>query len=288
MKVLLDYSQIVFSSTIEYYSQSKETVSIDLVRHIALQNIQFYKNKFNVGLKDLIICCDGRNYWRKELFPQYKQNRKISHDTDSFNWELFFEFFNVIKTEMKTKLPFCVIEVERCEADDIIAVLSQLLCPSENEIIIVSSDKDLIQIQDLCPKVKQWSSVHKKYINIKTNSYNLFEHIIRGDSGDGIPNILSDDDVFLNKNKRSRSIFAKSIIEWQDKFGFDLPENFCNDETTLKKFQRNQKLIDLRHIPEDIKNTIREVWNNTSQPKVNSFDYLVKHRLTKIIERGGF
>lgn len=288
MIALFDYSQIVISSTVEYFSNAREKVSVDLVRHIALQNIQFYKNKLNLSLDDMVICCDGRNYWRKTIFPQYKQNRRIGQENSKFDWDLFFEYFNAVKTEMKTELPFKVIEVESCEADDVIAVLCQVLCPSQKEIVIVSSDKDLIQIQNLCPKVKQWSPFHKKYINVTTNKYSLFEHVVRGDSGDGIPNILSDDDVFVTKGKRSRPIRSTSIVEWEDKFGFTQPESFCNDLDTLKRFHRNQTLIDLRKIPEPITQAIRSSWDNTTRPKVNSFNYLVKHRLTKLMGRGGF
>lgn len=288
MIALLDYSQIVISSIVEYFSSAKESVSLNLVRHIALQNIQFYKSKLNLSLDDMVICCDGRNYWRKSHFPQYKQNRRIGQESSSFNWDQFFEFFNTIKSEMKTELPFKVIEVDGCEADDVIAVLSQLLCPSQEEIIIVSSDKDLLQIQNLCPKVKQWSPYHKKFINSTTNNYNLFEHIVRGDSGDGIPNIFSDDDVFVTKGKRSHPIRAKTIVEWEEKYGIQAPEQFCSDITTLKRFMRNRTLIDLRMIPEPNSQAIKEAWDQTSRPKVNSFNYLVKHRLTKILERGGF
>lgn len=288
MKVLLDYSQIVVSSIVEYYSGAKDTVSLNLIRHIALQQIQFYRTKFNLKLDDMIICCDGRNYWRKAIFPQYKQNRRIGQEASSFDWDTFFEYFNTIKTEMKTELPFRVIEVEGCEADDVIAVLSQLLCPSEDEIVIVSSDKDLIQIQDLCPKAKQWSPYHKKYINRQTNNYGLFEHVVRGDPGDGIPNIASDDDSFVTRGKRSRPIRSKSIIEWQEKYGFDSPEKFCLDPVTLERFNRNRTLIDLRQIPEPIKANIRQAWESSTRPKVSSFTYLTKHRMIKLLEKGGF
>lgn len=289
MMLLLDYSQIVISSAIEYNSQTNDLIELPLLRHIALSNILSYKAKFNTNLDSMILCFDGQHYWRKAIFPNYKQNRKKAHEDSDFDWNKFFEHFNQIKTEIKTELPFKVMEVSGCEADDVIAVLCKLNCPHEKEIIIVSSDKDLIQIQEnICSKVKQWSPHHKKFINVSTNDYNLFEHVVRGDSGDGVPNIFSDDDVFLVKGKRSKPIRSSAIIEWKNKGGLNNPEAFCQSPIMLQNFQRNKTLIDLQQIPIDVVQRIREQWDNCSRPKVSAFNYLVKHKLRKVLERGGF
>jgi hypothetical protein len=287
MITLLDYSQIVVSSCIEFYSRTKEPVSIDLVRHVALNSIVFYKKKFNTNLDSMIICCDGHNYWRKKVFPQYKQNRKIGQEADKFDWDTFYQCFNTIKQEMKTELPFRVIEVPGCEADDVIAVLSQILSPSQ-DIVIISSDKDLIQIQDFCKRVKQWSPYHKKYIDSRTNNYTIFEHIVRGDAGDGIPNIISDDDCYVNAQKRARPMRSKLIEDWQSRFDVNQPEHFCPDIQSVEKFKRNRLLIDLQMIPEEIKAQIHQEWNTTHRSKASVFTYLVKHKLKKIMESGGF
>lgn len=289
MICLLDFSQIVISSAIEYNSQTNDLIELPLLRHIALNNVMSYKAKFSPSLDEMIICCDGRDYWRKSIFPNYKQNRKKAHEESDFDWNQFFEHFNQIKTEIKTELPFRVMEVNGCEADDVIAVLCKLNCPHEKEIIIVSSDKDLIQIQDsICPKVKQWSPHHKKFINLSTNDYSLFEHVVRGDSGDGVPNIFSDDDVFLDKNKRSKPIRSSSITEWESKGGLSNPEAFCRTPTMLQNFQRNRTLIDLQQIPSNVVQRIREQWDSCTRPNVSAFNYLVKHKLRKVLERGGF
>jgi hypothetical protein len=285
MKLLLDYSQIVISAAIEYNSQTKEPIDIGLLRHISLNNILTYKKKFGASTDDLIVCCDGRNYWRKAIFPHYKQNRKQDHDKSSFDWIGFFETFNQIKTELKTELPLKVLEVEGCEADDIIAVLSSLLCPHEDKIIIVSSDKDLLQLQS-CPKVKQWSPYHKKFITSESSDYNLFEHIVRGDKGDGIPNILSDDDVFVTSSKRSKPLRATSVTSWMSEWGMSQPEKFCINEETLRRFHRNRILIDLNLIPDDVVKKIRQSFDVCQPPNVKTFEYLTKYKLRKILEKG--
>ncbi len=287
MICLLDYSQIVISSAVEYHSQTKEDIGLRLLRHISLNNILSYRKKFKAKIEEMVICCDGRDYWRKGVFPLYKQNRKKDHDKSDFNWDKFFEDFNQIKTEIKTELPFNVVEVYGCEADDVIAVLSKQQCPHQDRIIIISSDKDLIQIQEnICPKVEQWSPFHKKMITPQSNSYNLFEHVIRGDAGDGVPNILSDDDVFMDDKKRSKPIRATSIIQWGEKGGMSYPESFCTSPEMLARFNRNLNLIDLRQIPECFVAKIVESFTNYQKPPSNVFGYLTKHKLKKILESG--
>jgi hypothetical protein len=287
MLCFLDFSQIVISSAIDYNSQTNDDIELPLLRHITLNNILSYKQKFNLSLDELILCYDGHNYWRKGIFPNYKQNRKKAHEESKFDWSRFYEHFNQVKTEIKTELPFRTIEVDGCEADDVIAVLSKINCPHEKEMVIVSSDKDLIQIQNICSKVKQWSPRHKKYINSVTNNYNLFEHIVKGDAGDGIPNILSDDDVFLVKEKRSKPLRSSLILEWET-HGVNKPDLFCKTPQMIEKFHRNRTLIDLQQIPDNVVERIRNSWDNCSRPDVKTFDYLVKHKLRKILERGGF
>jgi hypothetical protein len=231
---------------------------------------------------------DGRKYWRKEIFPHYKQNRKQAHEKSKMDWDKFFILFNQIKNEIK-ELPFKTLEVESCEADDVIAVLSKLLCPHVKDLIIVSSDKDLIQIQqNICQKVKQWSPYHKKFITPETNDYSLFDHILRGDSGDGIPNILTDDDVFVTENKRSRPLRETKIIEWKTKGGINSPENFCPDLDTLNRYHRNRTLIDLEQIPQTITEKIKTSYDECNIKKADLFGYLVKNKLRKILEQGMF
>lgn len=201
----------------------------------------------------------------------------------------FFELFNKIKEEFRTELPFPILEVSATEADDIIAVLSQLLSPHYKEIIIISSDKDLLQLQQTRKNVKQYSPFHRKFIDAEFNNYDLFEHIVRGDSGDGIPNILSEDDVFLIPELRSKPIRQMKLLEWKNKGGISNPEFFCKDADMLRKFMRNRLLIDLSQMPSDIASAIKSAFENIedhSSRKV--FDYLVKHRLTKILAGGMF
>lgn len=288
MYVLIDFSQIVKADAISYYSHTKQQITMDLLRHIVLQNIIYYKKKFKVSNENFYICFDGRNYWRKDVFPYYKQNRKKMIESDvGFDWNEFYKYFNEMKDELKSDLPFKTLEVNNCEADDIIAVVSEILCSTNDQIIIVSSDKDFIQIQKyICPEIKQWSPFHKKYLTSETNDYNLFEHIVRGDSPDGIPNILSDEDVFIT-SKRSKAIRTETLKQWEKTGNITEPNLFCSNDEMLQKFQRNRTLIDLRMIPEKNKNDIANAFGSCECTKVDIFKYLVKHKLRKIMESGG-
>jgi hypothetical protein len=285
--ILFDFSQVVVGAALEYHARTKELIDVPLLRHISLNNILGLKDKLHKYSDEIVLCLDGRNYWRKKIFPYYKQNRKKSQEKQTFDWKTFHESFNIIKQEFTENLPYKVIEVEGAEADDIIAVLCTIF-GNQRDVVVVSSDKDLLQIQmNLASRVKQYSPFHKKFLQADYNSYSLFEHVVKGDPGDGIPNILSDDDVFLCEGKRSRPIRSSQIEAWS-KFGLDNPEGFCNDLVELEKFRRNRTLIDLRMIPKEVIDSIASTYQDTQTHVDNTFNYLVKHKMRKILERGGF
>jgi hypothetical protein len=284
--ILVDFSQIVISSVVDYCSKTKDPPEIALIRHIALNAILNAKDKVASKYSgDVVLCMDGRNYWRKQMFPHYKASRKKAQAKDKFDWDGFYTAFNQIKSEFKENLPYKCVEVENAEADDIIAVLAQLFSGS-TDVVILSSDKDLIQLSVRFPRVKQFSPFHKKYIS-DSATYNLFEHVVRGDEGDGIPNIFSDDDTFVNEGKRQVPIRATSLAEWS-KTGLASPEVFCKSVEDLARLERNRKLIDLSMIPDDIVTSIRETYDATTGNKQNLFNDLVSNKLKKIMERGNF
>ncbi len=278
--LLLDFSPIMIAATLEHFNTESSPIAENLLRHVALQSLLYYKDKFLKEKEEMVLCLDGRNYWRKSIFPYYKQNRKQQHEVSKFDWHKFYEFFNTIKHELKHDLPIKTLEIEGCEADDIIAILA--LKMSSDKVTIVSSDKDLIQLQSLNKNIKQWSPFHKKYITHKTNDYNLFEHIVRGDATDGIPNILSDDDVFMVKEKRSRPIRAKMIENWQQNLS-EIQNTSLNE-----KFMRNKTLIDLTAIPTEISDRIINYYEQYKIPTTSVFIYFFKHKLVKLLERGRF
>ena len=160
------------------------------------------------------------------------------------------------------------------EADDIIAVVSN----SYDKVMIVSSDKDFIQLQHY-GDVYQFSPLLKSFIGEQEDAtVFLREQIIKGDRSDGVPNILSDDDIFL-RDERQRPINKKRLEEWSN------IENIPLGSETRKYYERNKKLIDLSMIPKDISESIINRYKNY---KVNDrsqlLQYFIDNKLKALIE----
>src|SRR5574343_43467 len=281
--ILIDFSQLAISTATALSLQKpKIDLTDNILRHMVLNTIISLKNRLREYSDEIVLCLDNHSdsYWRKDLFPEYKQHRKKHRDNSDFDWEQFFTLLNKIIPELQAVLPYKMITIPKCEADDIISVLA---LNSDKAVVIISSDKDFLQLQELNPKIKQYSNHHKKFLNSNDNEYSLFEHIIRGDSGDAIPNILSDDDTHLIEGKKSKIIRTDKIKSWVE---FEhTPEYFCENIEMLRKFERNKKLIDLTQVPKEYQDLILEIYNNT---KVNAkgllYQYCMKHRLMKVIE----
>ena len=104
--------------------------------------------------------------------------------------------------------------------------------------------------------------------------------IIRGDSSDGIPNILSQDDIFLVEGKKQGSITKKKLEQWLNQ----KPEDFCNEEM-MRNYSRNSHLIDFSYIPEELKKSIIDRYEEVKPASKQSFlNYMIKNRLNNLME----
>lgn len=274
MAILIDYSQTAIAS---FYAMSKGTVEVDedLMRHIILNMIRQYRNQFSKKYGELIICCDHYKNWRKEIFPQYKANRKKGREESSIDWEKLFEALNMVREELKQFMPYRVIQIEGAEADDIIATL----CTKSNPTVIVSSDKDFIQLQKY-EGVSQWSPVQKKFIKGNPEE-SLYEKIIKGDTGDGVPNILSADETLINEDMRQRPISKKKLDLWRGQS----PEEFCDTHEMLRNYYRNKQMVDLSEIPESIRiNIVTDYESQSEQSRKNLMNYFISKRLKNLME----
>jgi hypothetical protein len=217
-------------------------------------------------------------YWRLDIFPFYKAHRKTDREKSGLDWHLIFQSLNKIRDELKVNFPYKVIDVEGAEADDIIGVLAARMSASE-EVLILSSDKDFMQLQKF-PGVAQYSPILRRFIKTDDPVAYVKEHIIRGDRGDGIPNFLSPDNVFVS-GERQKSINSKKLNEWMDK----TPTDFCVTDNMLRGYKRNQMLVDLDYIPENIKAQIVESYETTvSGNKQKMLNYFIENRLRNLID----
>tara|TARA_R100000234_G_scaffold79301_1_gene49567 strand:- start:3195 stop:3920 length:726 start_codon:yes stop_codon:yes gene_type:complete len=226
---------------------------------------------------DVVIACDNRNYWRKEIFPNYKASRKKVRETSGHDWNMIFECLNKIRDELKEHSPYKVIEIDTCEADDIIATIATKYSSNE-KVLILSSDKDFAQLQKF-KNVEQYSPILKKYIKEELPKLQLKQLIIRGDKGDGIPNIMSPDDVFVTGG-RQKPITNKKIINWLNQD----PKDFCSEEM-YRNYVRNETLIDLSKVPENLKEEILHSYDTVKGKTKQVFmNYMINKRLKNLLE----
>ena len=279
--IILDLNQVMLSNLLKQVSLSKTSeVEENMVRHMVLNSIRLYRSKFVEEYGDLVIACDNKNCWRRSFFPYYKANRKKSRDESSLDWNIIFDCLGKIRQELKDVFPYRVIDLETAEADDIIATLTMRFGNEINtgeKILILSGDKDFIQLHKYA-NVKQYDPVNKKFIVHDSPETFLKEHIIRGDSGDGVPNIMSPDNCFVI-GERQKKITAKRLEFFMntdiDQYDYEFKRNYM----------RNKTLIDLSNIPSDLQDKINEVYDsymlNTKQHLMN---YFITKRLKMLME----
>lgn len=275
--ILLDYSQIALSNII-VQKLNDET----MIRHMILNSIRMYNKRYRAEYGQMIICADGMNTWRKEYFPEYKAHRKKARDNSSMDWTEIFRILHLVRDEIKENLPYKVLHMDGCEADDIIGTLAMQTQEfgMHEPVMIVSSDKDFIQLQKF-KNVKQFSPIQKKAVTDKNPRTYLWNHILRGDAGDGVPNVLSQDDTFISEAKQT-PLRQTRIDDWihnAERLREVMPEEI------FRNYQRNKKLIDLSDIPEDIQKNIINTFNGQKPPmRMKVLNYLIKKRCTNLIE----
>ena len=262
----------------EQIGSSRSTVDETLVRHMILNTIRTYVKKFKESHgPEVVIACDSKNYWRREMFSYYKAGRRKARDASGHDWSSIFDCLSKIREELNKHTPYKVVEVETCEADDVIATLTQKFAATQ-KIMILSSDKDFAQLQRY-PNVEQYSPIMKKYIKEPLPLLQLKQMIIRGDKGDGVPNILSADNSIV-EGVRQKAITEAKIITWLNQD----PKEFCTEDM-LRNYSRNESLIDLTKIPENLKLKILDTYEHAKvSSKQNLMNYMIAHRLKNLIE----
>ena len=279
--ILVDYNQVLISSLMAQPALQKQGINEDLIRHMVLNSIRMYRNKFKKRFGgDMVICCDNRNYWRKIKFPQYKAHRKKLRETSTHDWNAIFECLNKIKAELKLHFPYKVLEVCTAEADDVIGTICEEL-RDVGAILILSGDKDFMQLQRYAG-VTQYSPIQKRFLKCDEPEQFLKEHIMRGDKGDGVPNFLSADDTFVT-DSRQTPLSKKKVEQWID---LD-PEIFCSTNM-LKNYARNQLMVDLTKVPTNLKTEIMEQYHQSSPSDRSKLcPYFMENRLKNLMEHIG-
>tara|TARA_X000001316_G_C922349_1_gene37516 strand:- start:3490 stop:4332 length:843 start_codon:yes stop_codon:yes gene_type:complete len=273
--ILVDYSAIAISNVVT----QKLDIEEDLIRHMILNSLRLHRVKHREKFGELVLCIDGSKNWRREIYPQYKYNRKDARKESKMDWSEVFRIMNMVKEELKENFPYKVVEVDEVEADDIIGVI----CEDTQEfgrgedVMIISGDKDFAQLQKYS-NIHQYSPITRKYIKEATPRKQLMELILKGDTADGVPNVLSGDNVFV-EGERQTPLRQKKIDEL-------INDPKALGEEVYRNYLRNKKLIDLTETPEPLKEKI--IYNYESQDKWNNkskvFPYLVEKRCRRLLE----
>ena len=277
--ILIDMNQIAVANLMmNLKMNNSKTIDENMVRHMILNSIRMYRTEYHNEYGEVVLTWDSKHSWRRDYFPEYKAGRRKGREESDLNWDDIFGTLNKIRNEIKDNFPYKYLEVFGAEADDIIGFLCEE--NKDEKIIIISGDKDFIQLQKY-PNVKQWSPITKKDVNGFNPTTYLKEHILRGDTSDGVPNILSPDNTFID-GLRQRPLSRKKIQSWLIGGGSD-----WNDEVK-RNFQRNSTLIDLSRTPEELKNQIRLEYNNAPHgDRSKLLNYFMQNKLKELTENIG-
>lgn len=280
MAILVDYNQVILASLFASIGNHTDVAADEnIIRHMFLNSIRANRKKFTEEYGEIVICADGKNTWRREAYPYYKANRKKSRDESGMDWGALFEIMNTIRDELREYFPYKVVHIDHCEADDIIGTVihefgSELNIGAE-KFLILSGDKDYIQLQNYA-NVDQYDPIRKRWIRNDNPSQYLKEHILKGDTGDGVPNILSADNCLAVGDRQKAMTKKRMDLYLQG------PEQM--DEETLRRFHRNKMMIDLSQIPQNYQDLILEEYNKEKDiGRKELFNFFVKKKLKHLI-----
>ena len=261
--IVLDTNQIMISSVFAMFGKKMDSLTINDIRRAVMKGIIYYRERFSDDYGDMVLCYDTNNYWRTKMFPHYKAMRKSKQKTSDIDWNKLYGLFDIVKKEIRDNLPFINLEVPTMEADDVISVICHY--KEDEKILIVSSDKDFQQLQKM-GHVYQYSPSHRDMLVCEDPKSYLLEHIIRGDSSDGIPNVLSDGDTFICEDKKQTIMNKKRFNNILEKVN---DGSIYNEDCEFKSnYERNENLIDLSRVPEDKKDNVI----NAYEAQVEVFD----------------
>ncbi len=298
--LVIDFSQVVISNAqvqLGKELKSPKPEVNNLIKHLFFSQLLRYKKMFPDS-GQVVIACDGRNYWRKEFFPYYKGQRKLIKDNDGFDWDFLYKCMDELKADIQVNFPYKLIQVDRAEADDVIAVLAKYSQTNElvteglfdgepQEFAIISTDNDFGQLQKY-KNVRQYAPMLKKMVKNPRPMDYVIEHICEGDAGDNVPNIVTDDQWAKDRTDgikvRAKSFMKDRQPEFNKK-GIDA----CANEQERANWIRNRTLVDFDYIPKDVSEEIIHTYNTVEVKgsKMKIMNYLMANRMKLLMQSLG-
>lgn len=276
--VILDLNHLVI---VAFFSAIKNHTNTEFnegnIIRLGLDMIGEVNKKFSKNYGDTVIACDSSRSWRREFFPYYKASRKKTRDLSEVEWPKIFKGIDCLKQDLKQYFPYRTIEIEGAEADDVIATISK---NSKEKVLIVSADKDFLQLQYL-PHISQYDYKHQRWLEEKNPELFLHNHILKGDSGDGIPNVLSADNCLV--------VGVRQTVLTEKRKAKLLEENFQVQETHKyhRNYIRNKTLIDFSMIPFELREKILKEFDSyeVRGNKVTMKKYFIENRMQQLFDR---
>lgn len=287
--ITIDYSQISAAAAMAFsadYAKGADTKKMaGISRHVILGSIMNYKRQYQNKYGQVVICCDGRNYWRRSKFQYYKAHRAGAREESAIDWKSVFSIASEVREELQAFFPWKVILVDEAEGDDVIAVLTKYtqdnefvqdgLEESPQLVMNISSDHDFRQLYKY-RNYSQFSPIQKKVVPRADKTF-LIDKIIRGDGGDGIPSIKCPDDFYVAGEKKRAPPIRQT---WVDAI-IAKPDGSTLTTEERRNYARNKMLIDFESIPDEIESKIISAYHASipSGTQQLVFDYCIKHRL---------
>jgi 5'-3' exonuclease, N-terminal resolvase-like domain/T4 RNase H, C terminal len=271
--IVLDYSGIAIASILGYDSKLEGSLdeNKNLVRHVILSKIRDYKRRFSKEYgNEIVIACDGGDYWRKKVFPHYKASRKKNRENSDIPWDMVYQCMDDSLDVLRNFFPYKVIKVSGAEADDVMFVMSDVVCKQrgtvvgiESEVVgekclVISSDKDMIQLHSNTTRLySPYKETYATFQPGETAKSFLRKLILTGDTGDGIPNVFSPASTLVDgiRQKAATEKKMKPILESSDLI------SGTDDPDVKKRIVENARLISFKFVPTEIVNSIIDSYN---------------------------
>lgn len=278
--MIIDFSQIALSTIFAAFKPNELYTTIQLkttILNTLRANIKRFKDKH----PEIVIAIDARDYWRKSVASYYKAHRAGHRDASPWDFKIIYEAMNSLEQDLVNNFPYKVMNIYRCEADDIAGVLVKHYHNKYENIMLISSDGDWTQLQKY-PNVKQYSSIQGKFVRPKqgTAQATLLYKIIKGDKKDAVANIRSPKDAVIT-GTRQTSISEKEFEKWSKL----KPEEFCT-ESMLERFKENEKLLDLSMVPDEYEKSILDAFaQEPKNTRSKIYPYLIKNGFSQMIDK---
>lgn len=283
--ILVDLQQITISNLMMQPGFHQSGIDENLLRHMILNALRSWRVKFNQKYGELVLCCESKRNWRRDVFPLYKENRRKFREKETkIDWNSIFTFFHKVQGELKTFFPYPIVQVDGAEADDVIAVLAKKFHEENSDFgssnqrtLILSKDGDFEQLQKF-DTIDQYDPMGKKFIKCDNPIKSLVEHIVEGCKGDGVPNLFSDDDCITNEDKRQTTLTKKRRQE-----GIQLVENAIKTgDFRNPNINRNRNMICFDCIPSNIGDEIvkeyeKELAHKKTLGRMHLYDFFFKN-----------